>query len=837
MTPPARPHPTRRGAPRGTSGATPREKSRVGSSPGRNARRALQRLARLHGVQGGYRSTDGRRRTAGDEVLVAVLGALGAPLRTLDEAPEALQAALEERRRQVLGPVVAHRAGGSVGTTLTLPASVDPDQVWVSLHREDGEVDRRRLGGTGSRVAADEGGAALLRHTFRLRRTGVPVGYHRLVVEGPGVDASALVVSAPARLAPGPRQWGLNAPLYALRTRGDWGTGSFTDLGTLATWAGEHGAGLTGTLPLFASYLDAPGADPSPYLPVSRLAWNELYVDVETLAELESCPEARAELSSPALREQLFRLRRSPLAHPTATLAVKRRILEPLAAALVAQDPRRSARRAAFDAFVAAHPEILAYARFRAARERLGGQWREWPADEDAALRRPAPDGRARRIADDPVLAYHLYVQWVADTQLAAVAAGGAGGTGAGLYLDLPVGVHAGGFDPWWEPGAFVRGVSGGAPPDDFFPGGQSWGFPPLHPEGIRAQGYRYLVGALRTAMRHASALRLDHVMGLHRMYWVPDGADASDGVYVTYHGDELHALLVLEAARAGVVVVGEDLGTVPTNVERAMARDRLLSSYVFQFESTLEDPLPPVSRRALASFGTHDLPTFAGYWRGLDIGDRRRRDLIDADEAAAERRRRSRWRSALLSSLPTGGLAALPTDGAAAEERRALEGVLHHLAAGQAEVVMVDLEDLWLEHEPQNRPGSGPEEANFRRRAGRSLEDVVADAGITALLREVDARRRPELETPVGLPADQSSEPPDRRAGGPEPETSDWRGQCAGPRHQRRPRPCSGPRTSTSSTRAPTAVSPPGWAPTCSRAPSPRWPSPSGRPTPGRCR
>ncbi|MDE3087738.1 MAG: 4-alpha-glucanotransferase, partial [Acidobacteriota bacterium] len=187
------------------------------------------------------------------------------------------------------------------------------------------------------------------------------------------------------------------------------------------------------------------------------------------------------------------------------------------------------------------------------------------------------------------------------------------------------------------------------------------------------------------------------------------------------------------------------------------------------------EDPLPPAPRRSLASFGTHDLPTFAGYWRGLDIGDRRRRDLIDPDEAATERRRRARWRSALLGSLPTAGLAALPADGAAAEERRALAGVLGHLAAGQAEVVMVDLEDLWLEHEPQNRPGSGPEEGNFRRRATRQLEDVVADAGISAVLREVDARRRPELERSVGLPAEP---PPARPTGGTEPETSDRGGR-----------------------------------------------------------
>lgn len=687
----------------------------------RESRRALHRLARLSSVHTGYQGTDGRRHGAADDVLVAVLAALGAPLTNASGAADALRAVVAGRQRQVMEPVVVHRAGTSIATEVRLPVAVDPAHVWLTIRREDEEVERRRLGATGARLvgASDEDGTAWYHHRIRLRRSALPSGYHRLELEGPGVEGSALVVSAPARLPPARRQWGLSIPLHALRTRGDWGVGSYRDLAALAEWVGERGGALAGTLPLYPTYLEAPGADPSPYLPVSRLAWSELYVDVESLPELAASSDARAQLASPALREQLFRLRRSPVTHPGATLALKRRLLEPMAGVLARSDPAVSTRRADLDAFVAARPEVQAYARFRAEREGGGAE----------------------------IVAYHCYTQWVADGQLAAAGRGRAGGA-CGLYLDLPVGVHAEGFDPWWEPDAFVSGVSGGAPPDDFFSGGQSWGFPPLHPEGIRNQGYRHVAAVFRHAMRHADALRIDHVMGLQRLYWVPDGVDPRHGVYVGYHGDELHAVLALEAERARTVVVGEDLGTVPTTVERAMARDRMLSSFVLQFESTEQDPLPDPPRRSLSTLGTHDLSPFAAYWRGLDIGDRRRRNLIDAPQAARERQHRARWRARVLAGLGGPGLTALPDDGEAAEERRALVGCLHHLAAGPADVVLVDLEDLWLETEPQNRPGTGPEAANFRRRARRTLEDVVADTALAAELREVDARRRPDLGT-----------------------------------------------------------------------------------------
>lgn len=704
----------------------------------RSAQRALHRLAQMYGVQRCYTGTDHRRHEADDEVVAAVLAAMGVGLEGIAEAPDVLRASLASSWRKVLEPVVVQRGQRPARSTVVLDAAVDPADVWVSVRSEDGEFIRRRLSQLHGRLLGRIEGDGSTRTRIEVEVGGpdTPLGYHELTVEGPQIAASALLVCAPLRLPSRRASWGLSVPLYALRTPADWGVGSFADLAEVARWVETLGGDLVGTLPLYAALLDEPCGETSPYLPASRLAWNELYVDVESEAELDGAPEARTALASPLLRNQLRRLRHSRLAHPAATVALKRRLLEPMARVLADSDARCSPRRRAFEAFVASHPELGAYARFRAQRERHGTCSTPGAASSS--------DGSTADIARDDVVWYHLYVQWLAESQLAAAAKAE---TGVGLYLDLPVGVHPEGFDVSWEPEAFVAGVSGGAPPDAFFSGGQCWGFPPLHPERIRQQGYRHVIAVLRQAMRHAAALRLDHVMGLHRMYWVPQATDARHGVYVRYPSDELYAVVALEAERSGTVVVGEDLGTVPSAVERAMARDGMLASFVVQFESTIDNPLPAVPRRTLASLGTHDLAPFAAYWEGLDISERAGRGLVDEQTASVDRRRRARWRDAVLGTLaaPPPGGPDLPSSpvGEDPEERGALAGCLEYLAASPADIVMIDLEDLWLERTPQNRPGTGAQERNFQRRAARNLDEVRSDAELTALLRAVDARRQ----------------------------------------------------------------------------------------------
>ena len=494
-------------------------------SPPTPALPALAELAGRYGVQVSFVGTDGRVHRAEDAVIVAILAALGAPIASGSDVADALA----ERRRveasTPLEPVLVHRVGRAASAEVTLPGRVHPRDVWCSLALEDGRVHRQRLTASISRMQAmgQVGVEPANRYRFRLDQGGtepIAPGYHRVVVEWPGAQASALLIAAP-RCPAADRGWGLFLPLHAVRTEQDWGVGSYTDMAELGHWVKEMGASMLGALPLYPAFLDPP-ADPSPYLPVSRLAYNEVFVDPTVLPELAAAPEARRLLGDDEFRRQVSSAHGSTLVDYETVAHLRRQVLAPMAEALLAAG---SVRRDAFCAWVDAHPELLAYARFRAAGDRLGHR--------PGTVVLPRPEGPD----SEPSLGYHLYAQWVAAQQLSAA------GAAVPLYADLPIGVHPDGFDPLWAPAAFVRGAHGGAPPDLFFAGGQDWAFPPLHPERMRDDGYDYFIGVLRRAFRHAASLRVDHIMGLQRLYWIPEGFDARHGAYVSYRADELHAV------------------------------------------------------------------------------------------------------------------------------------------------------------------------------------------------------------------------------------------------------------------------------------------------------
>jgi 4-alpha-glucanotransferase len=299
------------------------------------------------------------------------------------------------------------------------------------------------------------------------------------------------------------------------------------------------------------------------------------------------------------------------------------------------------------------------------------------------------------------------------------------------LYLDYPLGVNGGGYDVWKYPNVFANGVSVGAPPDSFFTKGQNWGFPPFDPEGIRENRYEYFRAAIVHHMKHAGILRLDHVMGLHRLYWIPDGFDAKDGVYVRYREDELYAILTLESRRHRCALVGEDLGTVPKYVPGAMQSHGLRRMFVVQYEAKPEPRvISEPARTSVASINTHDMPTFAAYWRGLDIDDRVAQDLLGEEDANQERASRAAIRDALKQQL------GIDTD----DELEVLEALLRFLGASDAEVVLVNLEDLWGETQPQNVPGVP--ERSWKQRFRLSLEEARENKGVRRILATLNGAR-----------------------------------------------------------------------------------------------
>ncbi len=415
---------------------------------------------------------------------------------------------------------------------------------------------------------------------------------------------------------------------------------------------------------------------------------------------------------------------------------MKRGILEKLTECLFTEG---SERRFALQRFIESYPELDDYARFRAAGERQGLPWTEWSRPLRHGVLSPGDyDDRARR--------YHLYVQWLAHEQIGCLAAK-AREKGPGLYLDLPLGVHPHGYDVWRFRGLFAENISGGAPPDAVFTKGQDWGFPPLQPGRIREDGYRYVIDYLSHMMQQAGLLRIDHVMGLHRIYWIPKELDASQGAYVRYPAEELYAISTLESHRNRCCVVGENLGTVPAYVNRAMSRHNVHKMYVLQYELESKHPmiLQRVPANSTASLNTHDMPPFAAYWRGLDIQDRQEIGLLNAEEAQQERKTRQTIKKRLEEFLMRKGrLKGRVT------ARSALRASLAYLSASPARIVLVNLEDLWLETEPQNVPTAREERPNWRRKARYRLEDLQRMPPVIDTLSEIN-RLRKKQETTKG--------------------------------------------------------------------------------------
>jgi 4-alpha-glucanotransferase len=330
---------------------------------------------------------------------------------------------------------------------------------------------------------------------------------------------------------------------------------------------------------------------------------------------------------------------------------------------------------------------------------------------------------------------FHLYAQFAAHQQLTTLAAHTRTG-GIRLYLDLPLGVHSDSYDIWRNRELFVTGASAGAPPDPFFTKGQNWGFPPPHPRAMREQRYSYWRQVLQTQLRYAGILRLDHVMALHRLYIIPQGLPATDGVYIRYRADELYAVLTLESQRHRAAIVGEDLGTVPAEVRNAMTRHGVKRMFVVQFEAT-EDQLRPIGRipaDAVASLNTHDMPPFRAYWEGHDADLRRELALIDGAGVAAVKESRARI---------VRGLSRLLGAHAPLNARTAHDALVQFLARSPADMVLLNLEDLWLESEPQNVPGTSQERPNWQRRLKLTLDELRNDPGVRKLLASVEHARR----------------------------------------------------------------------------------------------
>ncbi|WP_329308475.1 4-alpha-glucanotransferase [Streptomyces microflavus] len=748
----------------------------------------LSRLAALHGVATSYSPSPDVTVSVPDDTVIAVLAALGVDAGTPEDVRRSLVAA--QARSRLLPPTVVVWAGEPLPPALTgLPpgsaVTVEPEQAdgppvpalswtvpenassWkVPEADPSGRAPEVTLSGRASEVAssgrAPEAAEAVTepggpRPAAPTGWTEPPYGIHRLHVRAPDHhEATATLVVAPARVPQPPgRTHGFLVQLYSLLSARSWGMGDLGDLADLAAWSGRTlGSGFVQVNPLHAAVPGKP-TDPSPYRPSSRRFPDPVHLRVESVPEYGHVRD-RATLDdlrqdAAALSEAV--LNKGALIDRDAVWELKRQALE-----LIAEVPLTPGRRAAYCDFLAEQGQALEdHALWCALAEVHGPDWHSWPEP----LRDPRSPGTARARAEllDRV-DLHCRLAWLTATQLAdAQRAAEDAGMEIGIVHDLAVGVHPAGADTWAQQDAFAHGMSVGAPPDAFNARGQDWGLPPWRPDVLAATGYAAFRGLLRGLLAHAGALRIDHVMGLFRLWWVPEGRPPTDGTYVAQDAEAMLAVLVLEAHRAGSVVVGEDLGTVEPGVREALARRGVLGTSVLWFERDWDGdgrPLAPEKwrRDCLATATTHDLPSTAARLTGDHVTLRHRLGLLTRpldEELTEDVTSTAEWLALLarLRMLPEG-------DG---NEEAAVRAVHRFLLATPARMTGVWLPDTVGDRRPQNLPGTWDQYPNWRLPVADAeghpvtLEEIAASPRLHALmdvLRPARARTAPPGERPA---------------------------------------------------------------------------------------
>jgi 4-alpha-glucanotransferase len=716
---------------------------------------SLDKLAKQMGIEPDYHDARGHVVRASAETKRNLLVAMG--VEAADET--ATQSALDALERAewncVLPPVVVLNANaGSLAVEVTLPAEAG-EIAWHLKLEEGGERSGRTHFAQLSLIEERNLDGRKLQRRRLSFVSAIPWGYHCLRIK-PGDAETTLVVSPghcwlPSSLMEGRRIWGIAAQLYLLRSMTNWGIGDFGDLRNLVKLAAAHGADVIGLNPLHAMFHDNP-EHASPYSPASRLLLNILNIDVLAVPELLDCAEIRSLIASDSFRATLDTCRVKPLVDYGAITAIKLSLLRVLFEHCH-NAPDRT-RWEAFEAFrrergdvLERHCLFLALREHFASRDPTQASWRGWPE----AYRNPASPAVAAFAAENRLrIDFLAWLQWIADTQLAVAAATAAAcDMAVGLYRDLAVGADHDGVETWANASAVVSGAQVGAPPDILNPAGQNWGLPPFHPRALRQESYRSFIDLVRANMRHAGGLRIDHVMGLQHLYWVPEGQKPTTGAYVAYPLADLVGILALESHRQRCLVVGEDLGTVPEGFRERMAAANILSYRVLFFE---QDPqtgmfLPPEDypSHAVAVLGSHDLPTLRGWWEERDIELKERLGLYpQPSETKGQHEMRQHEKAQFLATLAQQKL--LTED----EEPNvpSLSQAAHaFLARTTSLLAMAQIDDLTDEADPVNIPATSDEHPNWRRRLSVTLEELGSQPHFINIAKIFRAERADQHE------------------------------------------------------------------------------------------
>jgi 4-alpha-glucanotransferase len=741
----------------------------------------LKGLAQACGIQLEWRDIWQNVHPVDDDVCRALLSAMEIKADTqadIDQAFDQLQH--QTVARWLESVMVISEQEPALEVAVNLPKSLTAKSFHWQLLAEDGE---RREGQLAAADMTHVDSVELATHhekieRYRFRVDGVPPqGYHRLILREneSGQEVDMLLVVTPSRCfmpsilentlseendakqLKAAKVWGPAVQLYAVNSRRNWGMGDFTDLRNIVDWCADQGAAMVGLNPLHALFPHNP-SHCSPYSPSSRIFFNVLYLDVEAVPDFSESEEARQLVLNPTFQEALAKLREEVLVNYADAGRRKLEAMELLYQNFCRRHLSENTERAQeFKEYVNEHGPLLErFALFHALQERFHREdpsvwgWPVWPEayrdPESPAVREFAEANRER-------IGFYQYLQWQVEVQLQAIGERcWQKNLGIGLYMDMAVGVDRGGADVWSNQHLFAKSSAVGAPPDEYNQKGQDWGLPPLIPEKMREDQYQSFIQILRQNMKFSGALRIDHVMGLFRLFWIPPNMPPSQGAYVHYPVDELFGILALESQRNHCMVIGEDMGTVPEAIRSRMQQWGVYSYKVFYFEKGEDSYKSPEEYQdtAAVAISTHDLPTLAGFWEGRDIAVRTELDLYPSKELRDRQiKDRVMERVAILHLLEKFNLLpeGVTTDPASIPEvTPAFAEAVHKLVAQtESKVFMVQFEDMLLQREQINLPGTTePTYPNWRRRLTLPLEDLLADPRAQAIgkaLREVRPR------------------------------------------------------------------------------------------------
>jgi len=707
---------------------------------------SLDELARIRGIGDAYHDYRGQLRYFSAETKAGILSAMGAKGA----------AGVPERR---IVPLVAASTSRRIGVDLLLSrADLGGTLRWI-IHREDGV---RHEGSMASAACPEQwsgeaSGDWLSRRRFELP-IDLPAGYHDLdasIDAGPVARCRLIIAPKkcyePPALGAGKRLWGVAVQLYTLRSGRNWGLGDFGDLAEMIRWLAPLGAAFLGLNPLHALAPAAPD-HASPYSASNRHFLNVLYIAVPLVPEYAVCAAARRKVESKRFTARLAALRAQDLVDYASVASLKLDILQLLYDEFCERHLDRGTPRAArFREFVASGGELLerhalfdAIDRFLCEKRRIPSGWPNWPGefrDPQGAACLSFAGTHPRRIE------FFQYLQWLAHEQLREVQELARSlGMPMGLYGDYAVGANAFGSEIWSDRTSYRLAAEIGAPPDPLALKGQAWGTPPQDPLTMQQDRLQGFVALIRNNMRYYSAMRIDHVMSLFRLWWVPAGMSANDGAYVHYPLHQLMTVVALESQRNRCLIVGEDLGVVPDEVRAAMPQYGLYHYKVMLFEKDGGRFRRPeeFTRPALATVTTHDLPTLRSFWSTEDIALRERLHLYPDDETRVRIvSERAADRLALIEALHDQGLEPTEAGGVDGPHTPALVQALHlYLARSSAALVALQLDDLLGMLEPVNVPGTGAEYPNWQRKMSETIETITARTDLSEGLAAIDRER-----------------------------------------------------------------------------------------------